>query len=125
MAPPQRGRAGRRGDWALFGRVRGSAALVPGGRARLRNRWQSGRGPVPALLAQRPELGDALPQDRGGDGGRAIFAGVADRVVPAAEAETLWRHWEEPRIVWYQGTHRDFLGTTEGRTLVTTAVRDA
>ena len=60
-----------------------------------------------------------------GHGGRAIFAGVADRVVPAAEAETLWRHWEEPRIVWYQGTHRDFLGTTEGRTLVTTALRDA
>jgi hypothetical protein len=58
-------------------------------------------------------------------GGRAIFAGVADRVVPAAEAETLWRHWEEPRIVWYQGTHRDFLGTAEGRTLVTTALRDA
>ena len=60
-----------------------------------------------------------------GHGGRAIFAGVADRVVPAAEAETLWRHWEEPRIVWYQGTHRDFLGTTEGKTLVTTALRDA
>jgi predicted esterase YcpF (UPF0227 family) len=56
---------------------------------------------------------------------RAIFAGVADRVVPATEAESLWRHWEEPRIVWYQGTHRAFLGTAEGRTLVATALREA
>jgi hypothetical protein len=60
-----------------------------------------------------------------GHGGRAIFAGVADRVVPAAEASTLWRHWEKPRIVWYQGTHRAFLNTAEGRTLVATALRDA
>ena len=56
---------------------------------------------------------------------RAIFAGVADRVVPATEAESLWRHWEEPRIVWHQGTHRAFLGTAEGRTLVATALREA
>jgi dienelactone hydrolase len=56
---------------------------------------------------------------------RAIFAGVADRVVPATEAERLWRHWEEPRIVWYQGTHRAFLGAAEGRTLVATALREA
>jgi len=56
---------------------------------------------------------------------RAIFAGVADRVVPAIEANSLWRHWEKPRIVWYQGTHHAFLGTTEGRTLVATALREA
>lgn len=56
---------------------------------------------------------------------RAIFAGVADRVVPATEAESLWRHWEEPRIFWYQGTHHAFLGTAEGRTLVATALREA
>jgi hypothetical protein len=56
---------------------------------------------------------------------RAIFAGVADRVVPATEAASLWRRWEEPRIVWYQGTHHAFLGTTEGRTLLATALREA
>ena len=56
---------------------------------------------------------------------RAIFAGVADRVVPATEAESLWRHWEEPRIVWYQGTHHAFLSTAEGRTLISTALREA
>jgi hypothetical protein len=56
---------------------------------------------------------------------RAIFAGVADRVVPAVEASTLWLHWEKPRIAWYQGTHRAFLSTTEGRTFIATALRDA
>jgi pimeloyl-ACP methyl ester carboxylesterase len=56
---------------------------------------------------------------------RAIFAGIADRVVPAVEANSLWHHWAEPRITWYQGTHRAFLSTTEGRTLIATALRDA
>lgn len=54
---------------------------------------------------------------------RAIFAGVADRVVPATEASSLWHHWGEPRIAWYSGTHRAFLGTPEGKTLVTEALR--
>jgi pimeloyl-ACP methyl ester carboxylesterase len=56
---------------------------------------------------------------------RAIFAGVADRVVPATEAESLWRHWGKPRIFWHQGTHRAFLGTEEGRMLVATTLREA
>jgi hypothetical protein len=56
---------------------------------------------------------------------RTIFAGIADRVVPAVEASTLWHHWGKPRIAWYQGTHRAFLTTAEGRTLVATALRDA
>ena len=56
---------------------------------------------------------------------RAIFAGVADRVVPAVEARTLWRHWGEPRIAWYQGSHSAFLSTREGRTFVSAALRAA
>jgi acetyl esterase/lipase len=55
----------------------------------------------------------------------AIFAGIADRVVPPVEASTLWHHWGRPRIAWYQGTHRAFLSTAEGRALVTAALRDA
>lgn len=58
-------------------------------------------------------------------GHRAIFAGVADRVVPAVEAESLRRHWGEPRILWYQGTHHAFLGTPEGRTLISATLREA
>jgi predicted esterase YcpF (UPF0227 family) len=56
---------------------------------------------------------------------RAIFAGVGDRVVPAVEASHLWLHWEKPRIAWYQGTHRAFLITAEGRAFVATTLRDA
>ena len=56
---------------------------------------------------------------------RAIFAGVADRVVPPTEADSLWRHWERPRIAWYQGTHRAFLSTPEGRAFVATTLRGA
>ncbi len=55
----------------------------------------------------------------------AIFAGVADRVVPASEAESLWRHWGQPRTAWHQGTHQAFLGTDEGRTLVATTLGEA
>ena len=127
-------------------RVRGSVALVSRTR-RLRGRRQPGRRPVAFVLAQRPLPLDALSQDRWCDRGedecdaapdlplalepllgrerRAIFAGVADRVVPATEAASLWRRWEEPRIVWYQGTHNAFLGTIEGRTLLATALREA
>ena len=56
---------------------------------------------------------------------RAIFAGLADRVVSGAEAHSLWRHWERPRIFWYQGTHRAFLSTPEGRSFVATTLREA
>lgn len=56
---------------------------------------------------------------------RAIFAGVADRVVTAAEANVLWHHWGEPRIEWFQGTHRGFLGTPQGRTLLAETLANA
>jgi hypothetical protein len=36
---------------------------------------------------------------------RAIFAGVADRLVPPDQVRDLWRHWGKPRIAWYQGAH--------------------
>lgn len=40
---------------------------------------------------------------------RAIYAGVADRLVPPDQVLDLWRHWEEPEIVWYQGSHISFM----------------
>lgn len=54
---------------------------------------------------------------------RAIFCGVADRVVPPAEATSLWRHWEQPRIQWYQGSHRGFLRTPEGEKFIEETLR--
>jgi dienelactone hydrolase len=56
---------------------------------------------------------------------RAIFAGIADRVVPPIEASSLWHHWEEPRIAWYQGTHHAFLRAQEGRDLLEDTLRAA
>jgi dienelactone hydrolase len=44
-----------------------------------------------------------VPHDR-----RYIFAAVADRLVPADQVRDLWRHWDEPRIEWYQGGHITF-----------------
>ncbi len=41
--------------------------------------------------------------------GRAIFAGVADRLVPPDQVRDLHEHWEKPAIVWYQGGHVSFL----------------
>jgi predicted esterase YcpF (UPF0227 family) len=56
---------------------------------------------------------------------RAIFAGVADRVVPPVEASALWNHWERPRITWYQGSHRGFLRAPEGRSALEETLRAA
>ncbi|MFQ5478586.1 MAG: alpha/beta hydrolase [Candidatus Binatia bacterium] len=38
-------------------------------------------------------------------GGRFIFAGLADRLVPRSQVHQLWHHWERPRVHWYQGGH--------------------
>jgi dienelactone hydrolase len=42
--------------------------------------------------------------------GRMIFAATADRLVTPDQVVDLWRHWEEPEIVWYEGTHVSFMG---------------
>lgn len=40
--------------------------------------------------------------------GRLIFSGNADRLVSPDQVRDLWRHWEEPEIVWYSGSHLSF-----------------
>jgi len=39
---------------------------------------------------------------------RAIFGGVADRVVPPEHQRDLIAHWGSPRHAWYQGGHVTF-----------------
>jgi dienelactone hydrolase len=39
---------------------------------------------------------------------RFLFAGVADRLVAPSEVTALWRHWERPRLAWYDGGHVSF-----------------
>jgi len=41
--------------------------------------------------------------------GRMIFGGTADRLVTPDHVRDLWRHWEEPEMVWYQGSHISFM----------------
>jgi hypothetical protein len=43
---------------------------------------------------------------------RFIYAGVGDRVTSAEQAAQLWRHWDEPEILW---VHRGHLGAPIGR----------
>jgi len=40
--------------------------------------------------------------------GRMIFGATADRLVTPDHVRDLWRHWEEPEIVWYNGGHLSF-----------------
>jgi hypothetical protein len=40
---------------------------------------------------------------------RMIFGATADRLVTPDHVRDLWRHWDEPEIVWYQGSHISFM----------------
>ena len=40
--------------------------------------------------------------------GRMIFGATADRLVSPDHVRDLWRHWDEPEIVWYDGSHVSF-----------------
>jgi dienelactone hydrolase len=50
-------------------------------------------------LALEPKV----PKER-----RYLYGAVADRLVPPDQVRDLWRHWDRPRIVWYQGGHVTF-----------------
>jgi hypothetical protein len=65
-------------------------------------------------------LEPVVPHER-----RAIFAEVVDLVVPPVQAHSLWRHWNEPRISWYQGAHQRFIHASEGRKVFEKTLRAA
>lgn len=56
---------------------------------------------------------------------RYIFGGVADRLVPPDQVRDLWRHWDEPRIEWYQGAHLTFPRHPGVRRLIGDALRES
>jgi len=68
---------------------------------------------VVSPLALHPKL----PVER-----RFLIGGVADRLVPPDQVRDLWRHWERPRIVWYQGGHLTFNRSREVRHLIRDAL---
>jgi len=48
-------------------------------------------------------LAPRVPRER-----RFLFAATADRLVPPHGVSALWRHWERPRLAWYDGSHVSF-----------------
>lgn len=44
-----------------------------------------------------------VPRDR-----RYIYAGLLDRWVRPGNVRDLWDHWDQPEILWYQGSHLSF-----------------
>jgi len=53
----------------------------------------------------------------------SIFGATADHLVPADQVRDLWRHWGEPRMAWYAGSHVSFLREPEVRFLIDDALR--
>jgi hypothetical protein len=41
--------------------------------------------------------------------GRMIFGANADRLVTPDQVVDLWKHWQEPEMVWYPGSHVSFM----------------
>jgi hypothetical protein len=71
---------------------------------------------VVSPLALEPKVG---PE------GRAIFAGVVDRLVPPEHVRDLHAHWGKPPIVWYQGGHITFMREPKVRACVETTLRSS
>lgn len=56
---------------------------------------------------------------------RFIYAGVADRMAKPEAAQQLWKHWGEPDICWYAGSHVGFALSREVRRFVARATTAA
>jgi hypothetical protein len=53
---------------------------------------------------------------------RFLYAGLADRLAAPEQARELWRHWGEPRTLWYHGSHVSFIWEPEIQTLLSEAL---
>lgn len=54
---------------------------------------------------------------------RAIYGAVADRLVTPDQVRDLWHHWDQPKMVWYQGGHLTFRIHPEVHALVRDTLR--
>ena len=57
--------------------------------------------------------------------GRLIFGAVGDRLVTPDHVRDLWRHWQKPEIVWYQGSHCSFMSEPDVWSAVERTLRDS
>ncbi len=65
------------------------------------------------LTPKRPRLGTHL------------FAGVADRVTPPAQAQRLWEAWGRPPMHWFEGGHASFFWSKSCDRFVDSVLTDA
>lgn len=54
-----------------------------------------------------------------------IYAGVGDRMSTPGQAHRLWRHWNEPRVLWYSGGHLTFLWSGQVARFLDDALADS
>jgi hypothetical protein len=47
--------------------------------------------------------------------GRLILAGLSDRICTPDQVDALWRHWEQPSIHWFEGSHLAHFGRRAAR----------
>lgn len=53
-----------------------------------------------------------------------IYGGLVDRWVRPGNVNALWKHWEEPEICWYEGSHLSFPFEPSVRRFVDAALTD-
>jgi len=53
---------------------------------------------------------------------RFLYAGLVDRLASPDQATDLWRHWGEPRTLWYHGSHVSFMWEPEIQPLLAEAL---
>jgi hypothetical protein len=62
-----------------------------------------------------------VPRDR-----LFIFAGLGDRLVhPRRQVRTLWDHWQQPAIHWFEGSHVGFLWSEAVRSFIHQALESS
>ena len=54
--------------------------------------------------------------------GRFVYGAVADRITKPGQATALWKHWGEPAVCWYPGSHLSALWSRPVHRFVATAL---
>lgn len=84
--------------------------------------WGLSWGPLERVFAPVSPLAmeTKVAHDR-----RYIYAGLLDRWVRPGNVKTLWEHWDQPSIHWYQGSHLSFPFEKPVKRYVDDALREA
>jgi len=54
-----------------------------------------------------------------------MYAGLGDRMSTPGQAHRLWKHWGEPKVLWYEGSHLTFLWSGQVSRFLESALADA